>query len=58
MRLRHALDGGKLANAGRRGRVPKDRRSPYVWCNLREQFHPLPAHTVFEIKAVPAHIEA
>jgi len=28
-RLRHALDGGKLADSRRRGGVPKDRRAPY-----------------------------
>src|SRR5262245_44756584 len=48
-RLRHALDGGKLADAGCRRGIPKDRRAPDVGCNLLEQFHPFPAHAVFEI---------
>src|SRR5262249_29975769 len=43
------LEGGKLADAGCRRGIPKDRRAPDVGCNLLEQFHPFPAHAVFEI---------
>jgi hypothetical protein len=49
-RLRHRLNGGKLADACRRGGVSKHHRARHVRCDLLEQFQPFPTQAVFEIR--------
>ena len=47
-RRRHGLDGAELADPGRYGGIPKDRRSRHARRDLLEQLQPFPAQAVFE----------
>ena len=47
-RWRHGLDGAELADPGRTGGIPKNRRSLHAWRDLLKQLQPFPAQTVFD----------
>jgi len=46
---RYGLNDAEGSDPGRIGRIPKDRNSRHLWCNLLQQLQPFGTHAEVEI---------